>query len=191
MVRALRAAEAARRRLTAAEYERMAEAGILHEDERIELIDGELVQMAAIGSRHMGCVIRFTDWFGPRVAGRAHVSVQNPLRLSDSSEPQPDIVLLRRRDDAYSTGIPTPEDVLLLIEVADSSVKHDRDVKLPRYAAAGIVEVWLASLQGRRITAYREPSPEGYRRMLRATRGGVLSPLAFPDLALRWEEIFG
>ncbi len=179
-----------RRLITADEFERMGQAGILHEDDRVELIDGEMYQMAALGSQHMGCVIRVTNWLGSRVAGRALVSVQNAVRLSEHSQPQPDVVLLRLREDSYFTKVPGPEDVLLLIEVADSSLGFDRDTKLPRYARAGIAEVWIVDLQRRRITVYREPGPNGYQVVTRHTRGGVLTLAAFPDLQMRWEDIF-
>ena len=182
---------ATRRRLTTDEYQRMGEAGILHEDERVELIEGELVALTPIGSEHMGAVIRVSKWFERAIGDRVLVSVQNPVRLSVHSEPLPDVVLLRLRDDFYTGALPGAADVLLLVEVADTSLRYDRNVKLPLYAQAGIVEVWIVDARRRRVTAYRDPSPEGYRQTLTLTRRATLAPLAFPDLTLRWEDIFG
>jgi Uma2 family endonuclease len=169
----------------------MARAGILDEDDHVELLDGELYQMAAMNEPHISCVVRLNYWFVPRLIGRALVFVQSSIRLSDFSEPEPDIVLARFRDDFYLSGRPQPQDILLIIEVADSSLRHDRRVKLPLYAAAGIPETWIADLRGRRVTTYREPSPDGYRQTTHHTRRAVLTPLAFPDLQLRWEDMFG
>ena len=144
----------AKRKLTVDEYNRMGEAGILGPDERVELLDGELYTMAPIGEGHIGGVIGLTFLFNRHLLGRALVSVQNPVRLSNVSEPEPDLVLLQPRDDFYRTMKPRPEDVLLLVEVADSSLAHDRDTKLPQYAAAGIPEAWLVNLVDRRIEVY-------------------------------------
>lgn len=191
MARSSALAEMPRRKITADEYQRMITAGILREGERVELIDGELIQMAAFGSPHVSCVMRCTNWFTPRVQGRAIVSIQNSFRLSPFSEPEPDVVLVRYRDDFYASALPGADDVLLIIEVADSSLRYDRDEKIPRYAAAGIPEAWLIDILHRRVSVYRDPSPEGYRQVVTHTRGAVLSPLAFPDLEMRWEDIFG
>jgi Uma2 family endonuclease len=117
--------------------------------------------------------------------------VQNPVRLTPYAEPQPDIALLRPREDFYTTAIPTAADVLLLVEVADSSLRYDRDVKLSMYAEAGILEVWLVDVVHRRMTAYREPSGHTYRQAVTLIRRGTLTPLSFPDLTLRWEDFFG
>jgi Uma2 family endonuclease len=191
MVGALRSATVTRRRLTADEFERMVETGIIREDERVELVDGELIQMAAQGGPHVTCVMRLTHWFIPRLVERAIVSIQNAFRLSLHGEPQPDITLLRHREDFYGGVLPRAEDVLLIIEISDTTLRYDRDVKLPRYAAAGIPEVWIVDLQRRRVTTYRDPMSDGYRQVISHTRGAILSPLAFPDLELRWEDIFG
>ena len=127
-----------RRLLTIEEYDRMGELGILHEDDRIELIDGELVQMTAIGGTHAASVTRLDGWFNARLVGRATVRVQNPIRLPPRTEPEPDIAIVRFRLDFYATKHPEPEDVLLPIEVSDTTLGYDRGVKLPLYAAAGI-----------------------------------------------------
>ena len=169
----------------------MGAAGILHEDERVELIDGEIVRMAAVGSRHMGTVIRLDRQFHARVGNHAIVSVQNPLRLPPRAEPEPDVALLRPRDDDYTTGLPGPEDVLLIVEVADTSLDYDRDVKLPLYAAAGILVAWLVDLPGRRIAVYRDPSPAGYRTRDEFSDGSLPVPEGLPELTIRVHAILG
>ena len=179
-----------RRLFSIEEYDRLGELGVLHEDERVELIEGDLIQMAAIGSRHMGCVNRVDRWFNVRLADRAVVSVQNPVRLPPRSEPQPDIALLRPRADFYSSGLPGPADVLLVIEVSDTTLVYDRDVKLGLYAGAGIPEVWIVDLDGRRIFVYRQPDGAAHSDVS-VVEQGLLSPTAFPDLRIRLEEIIG
>ncbi len=180
-----------RRLFTVDEYYKMAQAGILHEDDRLELIEGEIVEMAAIGSRHAGCVNRIAQVFYARLGGRAIVSVQNPIRLSERSEPQPDLTLLRPRPDFYSTAHPGPEDMLLLIEVADTTEDYDRDVKIPLYARYGIPEVWLVYLALDSIEVYRGPAPEGYREVQAVRRGERISVQAFPDVVLAASEVLG
>ncbi|MGH2588731.1 MAG: Uma2 family endonuclease [Dehalococcoidia bacterium] len=180
-----------RRRFTVDEYYCMAEAGILHDDDRVELLDGEIIEMSAIGDKHFISVLRSNTIFSARLAGRALVSVQSPVRLSSGSEPEPDITLLRPRQDFYGTGKPGPEDVLLLIEVSDTTLVYDRDVKLPFYAAAGIPEVWIVDLNAARVLVYREPQDGAYRQTTVVARDGVLSPVAFPDLVLPVAEIVG
>ncbi len=189
VVRAIGAGVISRRLLTVEDFEAMGEAGILGEDESVELIDGVLVAMAAKGAPHVACVIRTTDWFAPRIAGRASISVPNSLRLTDHSEPEPDIALLTYRD--YATALPQTEDVSLVIEISDTTLVYDRDVKIPRYADAGIREVWIFDLKRRRNTVYRDPSTDGYNHVMTLTRRAILSPLALPEIQLRWEDIFG
>lgn len=180
----------ARRRFTVEEYHRMGEAGILREDDRVELLKGEIIQMAPIGSRHAACVSRLGDWLAKRLPDTAAVRIQNPIRLPPRSEPEPDLVVVRRRDDFYATAHPGPGDIFLLIEVADTSLEHDRDVKLPLYAAAGIPEVWIVDLERRRVLVYRQPAGASYRQVT-VVEEGTLSPTAFPQLAIRLDEITG
>ncbi len=179
------------RRFTVEEYHRLAEAGILTEDDRVELIEGELVKMSPIGSRHAACVRRLADWFFTHHGHRFLVSVQDPISLGPYSEPQPDLALLRPRADFYASAHPGPSDVLLVIEVAESSADYDREHKLPLYGRAGIPEAWVVDLSRGEVVVGRDPSPEGYRTVRIARRGETLSPLAFPDLALPVEEILG
>lgn len=180
-----------RRRFTVDEYHRMAETGILGEDDRVELIEGEIVEMAPIGSRHAACVIRLIRLFSARPRPDVLVNVQNPIRISEYTEPQPDLTLLRFRPDFYARAHPGPEDVLLLVEVAESSAEYDRQVKLPLYARGGLREVWLVDLEGEAVEVYRGPSSTGYTEVQRRERGQTLAPTAVPDLILAVDEILG
>ncbi len=183
--------EVKRRRFTVDDYYRMAEVGILTEDDRVELLDGEIVEMSPIGSDHAGHVKRLNTLFTSRLGARVVVSVQDPVRLSRHSEPQPDVALLRPRADFYARGHPRPDDVLLLIEVADTSVEADRRIKMPLYARAGIEEVWLVDLTTERVEVYRGPAADGYREIRALARGQGIVPQAFPDLALGVDDLLG
>ena len=187
------ALQVARRLFTVDEYDQMVAAGILHEDDRVELIAGEILQMAPIGSRHAGCVNRLNQLFVLHVAGQALVTIQNPLHLNNRSEPQPDMALLVPRPDFYAASHPGPQDVLLIVEVADTSAGFDRSTKIPLYGRAGVRETWLVDLTHDDIEVYRQPvsSRRGYRDVQRYTRGMTLSPLAFPALSLTVEDILG
>lgn len=185
--------QVARRLFTVDEYEQLAAAGILHEDDRVELIAGEILQMAAISSRHAGCVNRLTQLFVLHVAGQAIVRIQNPLHLNNRSEPEPDVTLLMPRQDFYTHSHPGPQDVFLVIEVADTSVGFDRDTKIPLYGRAGIREAWLVDLTQDHIEVYRQPVPtsRGYHDVQCYTCGMSLSLLAFPDFRLMVEDVLG
>jgi Uma2 family endonuclease len=176
-------------RFTVHDYHRMGEAGILHEDDRVELIEGELVEMTAIGTRHFSCVNRLTRMLVMNVGDEAIVSVQNPVRLNEYNEPQPDLTVIRPRD--YRESLPIPEDVLLLIEVSDTTLAYDRGVKLPLYARAGIREVWIVDLSGETTGRYTDPSGEGYRRADRLRRGQRLESDALPGPTPSVDEILG
>ena len=178
-----------RRRFTVAEYYAMAEAGILARDERVELLNGDVIVMPPIGDWHASRAILFTNTFPPQLQGRASVSIQNPVRLNDGSEPQPDVMLLRWRDDFYRDGHPGPADVLLLIEVSDSSVDFDRNEKLSAYAAAGIPEVWIVNRPDRRIESHSDPAGDEYATVRHYGAGESISPQAFPDVVLQVDQI--
>lgn len=180
----------AKHRLTATEFRRMAEVGILRADDRIELIEGELIDMAPIGSNHASVVARLNAWLAAAAGGRFIVFPQNPVSLSEHSEPQPDLTLLKSRDDYYRDALPTAQDVLLLIEVADATLEYDRSTKVPLYARSGIAEVWLVNLRGGAIEVFRAPGVQGYARVTRIERGQRIAPLAFPDLVLQLDELF-
>lgn len=168
-----------RHRYSVTDYHRMAAAGILAPDARLELIDGEVFHMAPIGSRHASAVRKLGRAFQVGVGKAAVVSVQNPIRLSDSSEPQPDLALLRWRADDYADAHPRADEVLLVVEVADTTLEFDRDTKLPLYARHEISEVWLVDVVKQEVTRYFEPDRSGYRRRL--ILNGVVAPLQLPD----------
>jgi Uma2 family endonuclease len=173
------------------DYHRMAEIGILNEDSRVELIEGEIVDMSPNGPWHLSGVDILNERFVQALAGRAIVRTQGSVRLNQRLEPQPDLALLRWRPDYYRGGHAGPSDILLLVEVADSSLAYDREVKSRLYARSGIPEYWLVDVNGHCVTVYREPGPCGYREVTEARGAERLSPLAFPDLALTVEEIVG
>jgi Uma2 family endonuclease len=179
----------ARRRFSVEDYHRMLGAGILSEDDRVELIDGEIVEMAPIGPRHASQVDFLARLLWQRVGGRAIVRVQNPIRLGKQSEPQPDLCLLRPRRDYYRRSHPTAVDVMLVIEVAEATAEYDRQVKVPLYGRHGVAEVWLVDLEAQRVEVYRRPRAEGYEEVRSLGRGETVSPLSFPDLTLGVDEL--
>jgi Uma2 family endonuclease len=170
------------RAFTVEEYLAMGRAGILDEDDRSELIEGAIVEMTPINPPHSGTVIKVSHRLGRALGDKALVSTQNPVRLGDRSLPQPDFALLRPVPDFYQTVHPAPADVLLMIEVADTTVRYDRSIKAPLYARAGIVEYWLFVLPRREIEVYRNPGPEGYGTMFIVRPGERLSLAALPDV---------
>ncbi len=176
---------------TVDDYHRMAECGILGEDDRVELVNGQVVEMSPIGNRHASTVGRLTELFGQRKGGQAILWVQNPIRLGRHSEPQPDVCLPRPRADFYGGGHPEAADILLLVEVADTSADYDREVKIPLYARAGVPETWLVNLPTERIEVYRNPGPEGYADVRTAGRGDRLTPLLLDDVTLGVGDILG
>ena len=173
-----------KRKFTVAEYYRMAEVGILHHTERVELLDGEIIVRAPIGEPHATVVDRLTLAFAEVSRGRFIVRVQNPIRLDAGAEPQPDLALLRLRADFYINAHPGPADVLVVMEVSDSTLDFDREVKSKRYAAAGIPEMWVMNLPGDCLDRLDQPGPAGYARHTVFRRGDKISPAALPDLEL-------
>jgi len=185
-------ADAPRRwRVTADQYQRMGEADIFHAEDRVELLDGELWQMAALGSWHNGGVDSLTMTFAAGLVGRAIVRVQGSFRLSPYSEPEPDLLLLRFRTDFFRSALPGPQDVLLLVEVSDTSFSHDHDRKLPLYAQGGIPEVWIVNRGADRVEVYRDPGNGRYQSVSMSERGTSIAPLAFPELTIAVEKILG
>ena len=179
-----------KRLFTREEYHAMGKAGIFAPNERVELLEGEIIAISPMGDRHSSCITRVNRVFaGLNIANRAIVSVQSPVVTSSTSEPEPDIALLAFHDDLYDFGKPRPQDVLLLVEVSDSSLEYDREVKLPYYASLRIPEVWIANLQDDRIEASTEPTPQCYRATRIYTRGDTISPTAFPDLQINVNDI--
>ena len=173
------------------DYHRLAELGFFHEDARVELIEGDLIAMSPIGPRHASEVNRLNALLGSRVAGRAIVTVQNPLHLDEHSEPEPDLMLVRPRDDFYASAHPGPADVLLLIEVMDSSSAYDRGTKLGLYARSDVAEVWLIDLIEDRIEMHRIPDKGTYMERLIRSRGQTVAPTALPDVELDVDAILG
>jgi Uma2 family endonuclease len=172
---------------TVAEYHQMAGAGLLDESDRVELIEGELVDMAPIGSRHAFLVDRIAETLG-RGSRAAHmVRVQNPVLLGERSEPQPDIALVKR--DNYADRHPGPDDILLIIEVSDTTLEYDRDVKLALYARHGIPEVWLIDVNAGELTVYCEPAEGQFRLIRKPTAAEAVLPTLVPDISLRWAEL--
>ena len=183
--------EPTRRRFSVDEYYAMADAGILAHDERVELIDGEIITMSPIGNQHGAAVDRANDFLVPLVTGRAIVRVQSHLRLDDHCQPEPDLMLLVRRDDFYSTEAPGASDVLLLIEVSHSSLSYDRRVKLALYARFDIPETWIANIPDRVIEVHRDPVDGRYTTVRVYKPGETLSPLAFQDIELPVTRFIG
>ncbi len=178
-----------RHTFTVDDYHRMLEGGILTEDDRVELICGEIVAMAPIGSKHWAIVNRLTRQLVLKLAGRSLVSIQSSLRLSETSEPEPDVAVFRPKEDDYYSALPTPMDAYLVIEVADTTAAYDRDTKMPLYGKAGISEAWLVDLVSRRIEIYTEPTPNGYTHLRYAYPGDTVAPFAFPDVTLDVDSI--
>ncbi len=185
-----RVAEVQRYRFTVDEFARMGEAGIFSEDDRVELIDGEILEMTPIGPPHAWFVDRLNELIVTRLAGRAHVRIQNPVRLGRHTEPQPDLVVARR-SDAYADRHPEPGDILLVIEVADSSLRYDRLEKVPRYGKAGIPEAWLVDVEARTVTVYTGSGPDGYARQQVRRRGDRLAATSVPALEFLVDDVFG
>ena len=176
---------AGRRLFTVDEYLAMGEAGILYREDHVELIDGVIIIMPPIGVRHTGGTDWSTTLLVPPLIGRATVQIAGPVRLNDHSMPQPDVALKRwSAPGAGPTRHATPEDVYLIIELADTSLAFDQGPKLARYAAAGIAEVWVANLRAREVTAYAEPSGSEYASVRTYRVGDSISPRAFPDVIL-------
>ena len=184
--------ELQQRRFTVDEYHRMGDAGILGCDEQLELIAGQIVVREPIGARHAGTVDRLNRLWTFRLGERAIVRIQSPVRFAKlRSELQPDVMLLRPRDDFYTTSHPVATDVLLLIEVADSSVRLEKRVRFPLYARAGVRETWLCDLVSQRIEVHRQPEGRRYRAIQSLSRGEPLASLAFPDVGLLVETLLG
>ncbi len=178
-----------RRRFSTAEYHRMLEAGILFSGERLELLAGEIFEAASIGSRHAACVTRLARQFERRIGERVLVRVQSPIELSERSEPEPDLALVAWRDDFYAEAHPRPQEVLLVVEVSDTSYGGDLDRKVPLYAEAGIRELWIVDLEARRVEIRLEPAGRRYTRLERRGRGEGLAPERLPEAALAVDDL--
>ena len=180
---------APRRSFTATEYHQMGEAGIFLTNDRIELIEGEIVEMSAVGALHVNCVNALNKLINRLVGQDIDVSIQNPVRLQFDTEPEPDVVLVPTSPDRRRVF--TPKDVLLLIEVADSSLAYDRATKLPLYARTGVREVWIIDIDGEVIERHTEPVDGRYRRVARAGRGESLPSTTVPAVTLDVNAVLG
>lgn len=179
-----------RHRLTVGDYNRMGEVGILHEDSRVELIEGEIIDMAPIGSSHAGTVSQLSRLLERAVGNHAIVWTQNPIILGEHSEPEPDIALLRPRHDFYKTSHPRPQDVRLIVEVAESPLRYDRDIKIPLYARHAIPEVWLVDLAANQLRLFRRPEGRAYQDVVVPTSLSALAPALLPEMLLNLSDLF-
>ena len=187
-----------KRQFTTQDYHQMVVAGILSEDERVELIQGEIVKMSPIGIRHASCVNRLLKLFLLSLGDRTTVIVQNPVILSNLSEPQPDLALLKPRDDFYAAGHPQPQDILLLVEVADTTIESDfaertlreGTIKIPLYASSRISEVWLVDVNQQVVEIFREPTANSYQYTQKFPQGEIFVQ-AFPNVSFAVKQILG
>jgi Uma2 family endonuclease len=178
-----------RRALTVDEYHKMGEAGVLKENDRVELIEGELIKMAPIGGRHLQLVNIVSHIFHLAVGDKAVVSTQNPILLPPHNEPQPDIVLLAP-ELRYRQVVPTLQDILLVIEIADTTLIYDRDTKIPIYARHGIAEAWLLDAENKKTFIFLDPGPQGYRQMKSPKNDETVSPSLLPWVRIRLSDIW-
>jgi Uma2 family endonuclease len=187
----LMSAQLEKRYFNVDEYYRMVQAGVLKPEDRVELIEGEIIKMSPIGSPHAACVSRLNDLLHSLDKRKVMVRIQNPIRLDDFSEPVPDVVILKPRRDYYSARHPIPSDVFMIIEVADTSVVSDRHIKIPLYARSLIPEVWLVNLSKRVIETYFHPVEGSYRKSRKYKRGETVVAQSVPGLVFKLNDIFG
>jgi Uma2 family endonuclease len=180
-----------RKLFTVDEYDTMIKAGVFDGKERVELIEGEFVKKMTQGDLHIGCINYLNRFFSQNCSEDVLISVQNAVRMNIFSAPEPDVALLRFRNDFYSTGKAQPEDVLLLIEVADTTVSSDRRVKIPLYANAEVPEVWLVNLPRKIIEVYTEPKNGKYQIVRKATKSETITPKMIADLSVKVADIVG
>ncbi|OCQ90722.1 hypothetical protein BCD67_03115 [Oscillatoriales cyanobacterium USR001] len=180
---------ATRKKFTVEEYHKLGEVGILGLDDRTELIDGDIIFMSPMGTRHASCIDRLLEIFFLGLGKRATITSQTPIRLNGRLEPQPDLSILKRREGSYRESPPQSQDIYLLIEVADTTIDNDRNVKSVLYGKAGIIELWIVDIEADLIEVYRNPSINGYESVQQFRRGESISPIAFPDLVIGVDAI--
>src|SRR5579883_1110083 len=177
------------RRLSVQDYHQMAESGILQPDERVELLEGQMIQMAAKGTAHSAAVTRIERLLRHRLGNQVLLRFQDPVRLNDYSEPEPDVAVVQPNTMLYEDHHPTPSEVFLLIEVSDTTLKFDREVKAPAYARAGIAEYWVLDVNGRKLHVYRMPGTDGYQSEAILSEALTIAPLAFPDCLIAVRQL--
>ena len=179
------------KKFTVGQYHQMIETGILTDRDRVELLQGEIIEMSPIGRQHAACVDRLTELFVREIGFGAIVRVQNPIQLSSYSEPQPDFAILQRHPDFYADGHPQPKDIFALVEASDTTVGFDCTVKVPLYAKDNIAEVWVVDLNVEAVQMYREPGATGYQQMQTFRRGQSLTFQAFTDVQFTVDQLLG
>ena len=179
------------RKFSIEQYHKMGEANIFHPEERLELIKGRIVEMSPLGLKHIATVNRLTNLLSRQLLDKALISVQNSIQLGDDSEPQPDLVVAKFRDDFYANKPIQPRDIYLLIEVSDSTIKYDREVKIPLYAENKIEEVWLVNLNDNILEIYTKPEDNFYQNLQKLNKDKIIAPLSFPQLKINLSNIFG
>jgi Uma2 family endonuclease len=183
------AVQISKRLFTVHDYHRMVDAGILTEDDRVELIRGEVVAMSPIGPRHSAAVLRANHNLTRLVGDLAIVGVQGSVRLDDYDEPQPDIYLLRPKNDFYASGHARPADIFLIVEMADSSLEYDQAVKMPLYAETGVPEYWIADIRNDCLICYTDPQKDAYQKVQTFPRGPTVTPQLLPSLRIRVDTL--
>lgn len=177
------------RKISIETYHKMVEIGVFNEDERIELIRGEIIEMSPVGIKHATCVKKLNQLFAQKLGIKIILGVQDPIKLNDNSEPQPDLVLLKPKSDFYATGHPKPEDILLLIEVSDRSIEYDRQIKIPLYAENKIQEVWLININESLIQVYQNPQGKLYKNITNYQINDTINLTCFPDCQIKVNKV--
>lgn len=180
-----------RKKFTVGQYHQMIESGMLTDRDPVELIQGEIIAKSPVGRHHAACADRLTELLVFKLFRKALIRVQSPILLSDNSEPQPDLSILQRREDFYHAGHPTPNNILALIEVSDSTIEFDQDVKVPLYAQEQIPEIWLVNLNNTQIERYHQPIANTYQHRQIFNLEETLNFQAFPDVPIEVNQVFG
>jgi Uma2 family endonuclease len=179
------------KKFTVGQYHQMIESGILTDRDRVELLQGEIIEMSPVGRQHAACVDRLTELFVLRLFSQAIIRVQSPIHLSNNSEPQPDVAILQRRPDFYAESHPQPKDIFALVEVSDTTIEFDRTVKVPLYAQDDIAELWIVDLNTETVQVYREPHSTGYQSVQTLHRGQTIALQALSDIQFTVDQLLG
>ncbi len=177
------------KKYTLAEYHQMIEIGILKAQDKVELIRGEIIKMSPVGLKHASCVKKINQLFAQKLGNKVILGIQDPIKLNDNSQPQPDVVLLKPKSDFYATEHPKSEDILLLIEVADTSIEYDRQIKIPLYAENNITEMWLININENIIQVYQNPQGKLYKNITNYQIDDKIDLTIFPDCEIKVKDI--